>query len=220
MPAGAAGLSVVASFYAYRYDKWGIDYTDCLRVLQESCDALGLKHVVIGDKQLPGFDCALYDLPDNLMLALLEGQRRFLCDAGERVLLVGADSVITRNPFRISDAMLAVTLGPFKDCPMNSGFLLCNEPRPCADIWQAALDRKPLEWGDDQRALWAAMQDAIAEGKDIETLKCTEHNWAPSSASDQIDSTVVHFRGPRKKFMRDWWRQHQRQQPQYIMSRS
>lgn len=197
---------IVASFFAPRQDVWGCDYDALLRLLAVSCARQGLRHVVISDARRPGVETARFDLPENLMLALLDGQRQFLAATPGPVLLVGADCLLTRDPRPFLAGDMTITLGPFSDCAMNSGAIWCADGPACAPVWQAALDRRPTEWGDDQVALYAAMQ---AAGLDLRSVRAEEHNWAPAHAEDPAGlPTVAHFRGRRKAFMAEWAARH------------
>lgn len=204
----------VASFFAPRYEKWpGCDYDALLLLLDASCRRLGLEHVVISDAERPApLLTARFELPENLMAAILDGQRQLLAATPGPVLLVGADCLVTRDPrpFGVGCDM-AITIGPFSDCPMNTGAIWCADGPTCAPIWQAALDRKPVEWGDDQRALYAAIgnEGRAGHGLSVRRLRCEDANWAPNDVADPAGMpTVVHFRGRRKAFMADWARRH------------
>lgn len=197
---------IVASFYAYRYDKWGVDYIPLLQLLDASCARFGLRHVVIGDEPVPGLDTAVYALPRELMTAILDGQRQFLADAREPVLLVGADCLLARDPRPVLAGDMTVTIGPFADCEMNTGAIWCADGRRCAPVWQAALDRNPLLWGEDQTSLYASIE---ASDLDVTKVRCETHNWAPDTLSDDAGKpTVVHFRGKRKTWMAQWAERH------------
>lgn len=199
---------LVASFFAPREDKWGCDYDALLHLLDLSCYRLGLRHVVISDSDRPGLETARFDLPENLMLALLDGQRQLLAATPGPVLFVGADCLITRDPRPFLAGDITITIGPFDDCEMNTGAIWCADGPRCAPVWQAALDRGPTEWGDDQVALYAAMQ---ADGHDLRRVRCEDHNWAPEHAADPAGMpTVAHFRGRRKAFMPAWAARHLR----------
>ncbi len=198
----------VASFYAPRYEKWpGCDYDRLLMLLDTSCRRFGLRHIVISDQPRPApLGTAVFDLPENLMQAILDGQRQFLAAAKGPVLLVGADCLLARDPGPFLEWLLTITVGPFSDCEMNTGAIWCVDGPRCAPLWQAALDLKPVEWGDDQRALYAALR---ASGVPITTVRCEDHNWAPESVDDEAGMpTVVHFRGRRKAWMADWASKH------------
>lgn len=201
---------IVASFYAPRFEKWpGVDYDALLMLLDASCRRFGLRHVVISDDPRPApLETARFDLPDNLMQAILEGQRQFLAATAGPVLLVGADCLLARDPrpVRRDGVEMTVTIGPFSDCPMNTGAIWCADGPRCVPVWQAALDRGPRHWGEDQIALYAAIKDSGLRYCEV----CAEdHNWAPSGPEDDAGMpTVVHFRGRRKAFMVEWARRH------------
>lgn len=205
---------IVASFFAPRYDKWGCDYDALLLLLDASCRWLGLHHVVISDAPRPApLETAVFDLPENLMLALLDGQRQFLAATPGPVLLVGADCLLTRDPrpFGVGCDMAVTTSPTFSDCVMNTGAIWCADGPTCAPIWRAALDRRPLEWGDDQRALYAAACDdrAGGHGLSVRRIPAELHNWAPTNPADDAGMpTVVHFRGRRKAWMAEWASRH------------
>ena len=199
---------IVASFFAPRFEKWpGVDYDALLMLLDASCRRLGLPHIVISDAERPApLISSICSMPQNLMLAILDGQRQLLEVTDGPVLLVGADCLLTRDPrpFLLGD--LAITLGPFTDCPMNTGAIWCRDGATCACVWRAALDLNPVDWGDDQRVLYRAVK---ASGLNVALLRCEDHNWAPDNVSDPAGMpTVVHFRGPRKAWMAAWAARH------------
>ena len=146
---------IVASFFAPREDRWGVDYIPLLRLLDASCRRFGLDHVCISDRDLKAVDTLVCKLPNNLMLALLDGQRQCLEWAQEPILFVGADCLIAKDPRTINGGDLTITIGPFADCEMNTGAIWCHNPARCVPIWRAAVDSKPTEWGEDQTALYA-----------------------------------------------------------------
>jgi hypothetical protein len=194
---------IVASFFAPRYEKWpGCDYDKLLLLLDKSCRRFGLEHVVISDTLRPGLNTALYDLPAELMPAILTGQRNFLAATPGPVLLVGADCLLTKDPRPVLAGDITVTIGPFADCEMNTGAVWCASGARCAPAWDAALDDGPLEWGDDQRMLYEAIQES---GLDVRKVRCEDHNAAPDNIDDDAGMpTVVHFRGRRKSWMGAW----------------
>lgn len=199
---------IVASFFAPRYEKWpGCDYDRLLLLLDASCRRLGLRHVVISDGPRPvPVETMVFDLPENLMQALLDGQRQFLAATPGPALLVGADCLLTRDPRPFLTGDMVITIGPFSDCEMNTGAIWCADGPTCAPVWAAALDDNPVEWGEDQTTLYAAIQES---GLKIERLRCEEYNWAPRSVDDDAGPpTVVHFRGRRKAFMAEWAARH------------
>lgn len=198
---------IVASFYAPRHEKWpGCDYDALLRLLDASCRRFGLDHWVISDQPRPGLQTFQCKMPENLMQAILDGQRQFLSHASGPVLLVGADCLITRDPRPLDLADITVTIGPFADCEMNTGAIWCRSGAATHHVWQAALDTNPTEWGEDQTSLHAAIQ---ASGLIVMKVRCEDHNWAPEAIEDPAGMpTVAHFRGQRKAWMAEWARRH------------
>lgn len=204
---------IVASFHAPREDRWGCDYDALLQLLDASCRRLGLRHLVItdsprtiaGGRPLEHFQCRL---PENLMLAILDGQRQFLAQTSDPVLFVGADCLLTRDPSPMLAGDITITLGPFSDCEMNTGAIWCASPARCESVWRAALADCRGDWGDDQTSLYAAIGAAEARAElAVIRVRCEQHNWAPDGAEDPAGMpTVAHFRGPRKAFMAQWGR--------------
>lgn len=208
-------MLTVGSFYAHREDN-GTNYIKCLRLLDESCKRLEIPHVVITDHDLPSDLTAFRTaLPDNLMQALLTGYARLREATEGRLFLTGADCILTRNPFDYGDKCdAAFSFGPYKDCILNTGAQWLNTPLS-ATLYGEALERMPLEWGDDQRALWQAVQHTNLH---IRPLDAFEHNRPPISADDTLaPATVVHFRGERKSWMRPWWAKYLRENPDFLM---
>ncbi len=199
---------LVASFYAPRFEKWpSVDYDALLLLLEASCRRFELPHVVITDQKRPAplLSCVC-KLPENLMLAILEGQRQLLEMMEGPVLLVGADCLLARDPRPYLAGDIAVTIGPFSDCAMNTGAIWCRAGHVCAPLWQAALELRPREWGDDQRALYSSIRES---GLRVVEHRCEQHNWAPDNVTDPAGlPTVVHFRGRRKSWMAAWASRH------------
>ena len=145
-------------------------------------------------------------LPENLMEALIEGQRQCLAWAREPVLFVGADCLLAADPRPVMGGDLTITVSDtFGDCRMNTGAIWCAAPGRCEPAWAAALARKPREWGEDQLALYAAVQ---ASALDVREVRAETTNWAPDDVNQPVFATVVHFRGTRKKWMAEWARRH------------
>lgn len=208
---------IVASFYAPRLPT-PVNYLECLSVLQASCDRLGLRHVVISDRKLPGLDCAMYDLHDDLMMACIQGQRWFLEDTPGPVLLTGADCIVTRDPRPLLDGFdLVGTVYPFSDCCLNTGLVMVADGPSAAPIWGIAeaklLELDSIAWGDDQIALKCALAPVTpypAEGErhglKVKFVSCVEHNWAPEAHDDDAGMPLIaHFRGERRKGWMGFW---------------
>lgn len=212
---------IVASFYAPRPDhKFFQDYTPFLRILDESCKRFGHKHVVLTDVPLEGFETYRINLPDNLMRACLHAQLCFLANADDDVLLVGADCVLANDPAKVFEDPdlweIAVTLGDFADSVLNTGAIWVRKgyTLSAAVIWNDAVRACKGEWGDDQRALRDAMGITDLSGVGyamdmkrarIKMLPVDPYNLAPEYPGDDCTrATVLHFRGPRKRWMADY----------------
>lgn len=208
---------IVASFFAPRpeHPRWR-DYLPSLRLLQASCDRLGLEHIIIGDAPVPGMDVLqLPDLPRDLMPAILDGQRQAIECLDDDLLLVGADCVIARDPRGALDgADMAVTIGDFCDCALNTGAIwIAREAREvAARMWARALARGLTGWGDDQLCIAAEVaplrQPAAVEerhGIRVRFLDVDPWNLAPDHvAHDVSHAAVLHFRGRRKDWSAAW----------------
>lgn len=204
---------ICAAFYAPRpggpeWNRWTV-YRECLEVWRASCLRLGLKPIVIGDRVVPGFETACFTLPDNLMAATLSAQGQFLEQSGGRVAFVGADCLLLRDPAEmLADADMAVTVGDFDDCPLNTGLVVAH-PR-MAPVWQAALGAAGEEWADDQRALFRAITSSATDGWMIRMAPPDLWNYAPADGRQAPHDGLgmLHFRGARKAFMKEWWDRH------------
>jgi hypothetical protein len=212
---------IVASFFAPRpeHPRWR-DYLPSLRLLQASCDRLGLQHVVLGDTRLEGFDVLTSPLPRDLMPAFLEAQRHGIETLDDDILLVGADCVIGRDPSApFAAASLTVTLGDFWDCRMNTGAIWVRRDarEAAAELWTRALDGMGLAWGDDQLALadqvgplpnlWRLPTIEDRLGLSVQFLPVDPWNLAPDNeAHDCSHGVVLHFRGNRKEWSGRWCR--------------
>lgn len=207
---------IVASFYSPRpheeSKRWRCDYDALLMLVEASCRRFKLQHLVISDKVRPlPLTTFLSKLDENLMKSFIYGQHDLLIRAREPVLLIGADCLIIKDPKPWTiDCDIAITLGPFADCEMNTGAIWCNDPWKCSKIWERAFcEKKLVEWGDDQKAIYSAILDAEERSEiKINRLRCEQHNWAPDNLHDKIFPTIAHFRGTRKQFMISWAKKH------------
>ncbi len=194
---------IVASFYAPRYEKWpGCDYDELLLLVDKSCKKLGLNHIVISDSFRPKpLNTFVTRLPENLIQAILYGQWKFLQESQEPILLIGADCLLTKLIPEFEED-IGITLGPFSDCKMNTGMVYVKDGKKSEQVWAAALELNPTVWGQDQTFLYESI---LESGLDIKELRCEEYNWAPNNIHDDAGLPyVVHFRGKRKSFMKNW----------------
>ncbi len=210
---------IVASFLAPRpeHPKWR-DYLPSLRLLQASCDRLGLPHVVIGDAAIPGFVVFRADLPRDLMPAFVLGQAAVMDALDDDLLLVGADCVIARDPRAVlRDCDIAVTLGDFWDCRLNTGAIWIGRAvrRRAAAMWRQAHAEMGVLWGDDQLAIAAQFEPLpdlrllplVEERQELRVkfLPVDPWNLAPASAEDDVShAAILHFRGNRKAWSPAW----------------
>lgn len=217
----------VASFYVHRPDhpKAGeIDFAGMLRVLQTSCDRLGVRHVVLSDfstmradiaAQLDGMGIFRCNLPDELMQATTQAHSRFLAThpgmPGD-VLFVGCDAILLRDPRRFmpDDADMAFTYRPgHLKYPINNGFMFIRERarEAGARFFRAVADRCGPTWGDDQKAvadllapLPAAWGEIERYGAKVRLLPMRRFNDVPAGANDKCKGVaLLHFRGRKHK---------------------
>lgn len=207
----------VVSFYAPRpaHPEFQ-DYQPFLRILDRSCRRFGHRHIVITDAELDWLQTFRTDLPDELMAATLAGQLAYLEAGGAAVdtLFVDADCVLSRDPaaaFAL-DFDAAFTTHPFHDCELNNGAMFCRGGTDTARFWRAALaGMRRFQWGDDQKALAAVLTPQINHGNylrhglKVRFLPVDPWNLTPDyPGQDCTHAYVLHFRGERKKWMRQY----------------
>ncbi len=188
------------------------DYRPFLRLLRQSCERFGHRHLVLTDDPMEVGDDDAYPVhvPRSLMKATIAAQLAYLSDpamADQPTLLVGADCVLAKDPEMLaaSDADISITVGDFADCRMNTG--CCYIPRPArlAGVWAEAMTHVGDDWGTDQTALYLAIRKAAMTGLKVLELPVDPFNLAPTSPSEDCTrGVVVHFRGPRKRWMVDY----------------
>ena len=201
----------IVSFYAPRPDHpFFQDYTPFLAILRQSCVRFGHRHLVLTDDAGIGDDAYVTPLPASLMRAVTAAQLAYLADpvhAFTPTLLTGADCVLVQDPARFGaecgDADIVITTDDrFRDCRMNTGAIYIPRPALLAPVWADTLAEMGDAWGDDQTGLYAAI---LASGLRVRELPCDPFNLAPETPSEDCSRGVVlHFRGPRKNWMRDY----------------
>ncbi len=211
----------VVSFYAPRpdHERHTHDYLLCLALQRQSCARFGCRQIVITDDapSLADFPTFNTILPHSLMRAIIAGQLAYLESAAfdADTLLTGADCLLGRDPRAVFDGgfdVAVTTHGGFSDCIMNTGaiFVPVASRELAAPFWRRALATMGDAWGDDQLALAREFDATLKHGTEmrgaarIKFLPCEGINWAPDNENDGIDSLVVHFRGPRKRWMEAW----------------
>ena len=198
--------ATVVSFYAPRYDHWpGVDYDDCLDILDASCRRLQVRHVCISDQARPRVETFITPLPENLMQAFLVGQKAWLEQADGPTMFTGADCLITRDPSEVCYGYdMAITTRHYTD--INTGAVWCYS-RACIEAWDHALALNPQHWGEDQTCLLAGIRKAA--GLRLRELPMRDYNGKPNTDTDKIERPplVAHFKGgkARKDLMRGWY---------------
>ena len=211
----------LVSFYAPRptHAKHVYNFAEALELQLAFCRRYGVTQIVITDAEKLGpcgtFRVELPPRPEDLMRAILLGQLRYLeSDPQDDVLLVGADGLLGRDPrfmFDDRDAFdLAVTTGKFSDCILNTGLIAVPQGRASlvAGFWRRALERCGDDWGDDQKSLAGEIRPTLQHG--IEERDGVRVKFLPVKGFNDVPSdigpapVIVHFRGPRKRRMRQW----------------
>lgn len=218
---------IVFSFYVDRRRRYpdAPEYVPLLRVLDDSCRRLGIRHVVLtdfstaGEVERAGMTTFAMKLPGNLMRALTESQARCLESVrGEDVLFVGADCVVLRDPRGcVPAADLALILRPgHKRHRINNGFMYvpASSREKTAPVFRRIANTCGTSMCDDmvavERVLLPMPDDygsCRRAGIDVQFLPMGTWNAGPKSVDSPPSSGafVAHFRGrDRKKFMADW----------------
>ncbi len=228
----------VCSFWVLREVEHpnAFDYPGLLRILQVSCDRLGIRHVVLtdhatmaSDRWPAGIEGWASDLPQPLMQATTRAQANFLDSGPETdVLFVGADCVLLANPLKALPSGPSLCLSyrhPGANYPVNNGFMLARRhslPQVAA-LYRRIADRCGAKWCDDQRAIRAELEPMPPEcgvyeraGLSIAFVPMRKFNHLPKTVDDPAHgATLLHFRGKqhatgqhRKDFMIAWARNH------------
>lgn len=232
----SAGLTI-ASFWAHRPVEHpnAADYPGLLRILQRSCDRLGLRHIVLTDRATrasdlwpAGVDAWATDLPVPLMQACTEVQARFLeftvdWPARPDVLLVGADCILLDDPNRHFPAepdLCVTSRAPSRLLDaINTGAMLVRHRAidRAATLYRRVADRCGTVWRDDQKALVAELSPVPLvpgtherAGLTVGFLPMKRFNQTPLWAGDPCKGAVLlHFKGKAgKKLMFEWAKRH------------
>lgn len=225
---------VIASFWVIRDvehpEAEARNYPGMLRILQGSCDRLGLKHVVLtdhatmADARWPqGIEGWAIELPQPLMRACTEIQARYLESGPDHdVLFCGADCIFLGDPLKFypREPGLCVTYrDPRSRFPINTGAQMVRRHSldAVAGIFRRVADRCGTVWCDDQRAIVAEltpMPPVVGiykrAGVSVAFLPMARFNVVPQSVDDACKGAcMLHFRGKRRKgFFFDWATRH------------
>lgn len=223
-----APLFAVCSFFVHRPADYpdAPDYLRMLCLLEQSCRAFGLAHIVLTDHDTAplvgdaGITYFRTDLPRNLMQALTESQARWL-EYPHRgpldTLFVGADCLIRRDPRgHIPAGDLAIILRPdHKRHRINNGFMFvpADSRSRVAPLFRSIADNCGPAMCDDMVSVERALSPMPLDfgtypraGLTVNFLPMETWNGGPKSADDEATgSFVLHFRGQvRKRVMLDW----------------
>lgn len=163
----------VASFWVYRpvEHPGAADYPAMLRILDNSCKRLGMRHIVLTDHETranerwpDGIEAHAMKLPMPLMQAATEAHAQYLETIPDSdTLFVGADCIFLNDPMKRCPKEPALCLtyrSPDANYPINNGFMLARRhslPKVAA-LYRRVADRTGTKWCDDQRALRAELE--------------------------------------------------------------
>ena len=209
----------VVSFFAPRpeHPKWRDDYLPMLALLEASCRRYGHRHIVLSDVKVDGYDTFVCELPRQLMPATIAAQAQYLRVHDSPVLFTGVDCVLAGDPLAVlaRGFDIAMTVDKFPECPLNTGAMFVRDCGLALAYWEKALAVCGNEWGDDQKCLARVFNApdtpatvVVGEGQVIDFLPMLPYHFAPRNVDDVRPATVVHFRGRRKAFMREYCSRH------------
>lgn len=219
-------MLVVASFYVDRRADYpeAVDYLPLLNILDRSCRAIGVEHVILTDHLtaddllVAGLVPVVMNLPRNLTRAFTEAQALWLEGGGDDdTLFTGADCLIRRD-FRghIPAGDLAIAFRPDgKRHRLQNGFMYVRaESRAkVAPLFRSIADSCGEAMCDDLVAVERALAPMPATyglqeraGLTVNFVPMSPWNDAPDAPEDPSrDAMVLHFRGRRRKqLMLDW----------------
>lgn len=215
----------VASFWVHRPAEFpqAADYPAMLRILQTSCDRLGLRHVVLTDASTYASDLwptgvegwSFLDVPVPLMQACTYVQAECLQLHGDQsdFLFVGADCILLADPNRHfpaePDLCVTARVPSARLDAINNGAMLVRRraAEKAAALYRRVADRCGTEWRDDQKALVAELSPVplvpgIHEraGLLVGFLPMKRFNQTPLWSADPCKGAVMlHFKGKRGK---------------------
>jgi hypothetical protein len=205
---------IVATFYTPRGNRMDkrYNYLQLLSLQAEGCRRLGWKQIVISDANIPGFNCFVAPLPENLMQATVKGQLEFLTYTPETddIMFLDADCVPLHDDkdFLGQEFDMAFSTHPFDDCILNTGVMVVKQGSyfQARMVWHQALGICGPHWGADQESLATVVQASLIHGThdrkgyQVCFFPVLGYNEAPEFETSYIDPMVIHFRGPRKEF--------------------
>lgn len=228
--------TVVCSFFVHRPSDFpdAADYAGMLGILDRSCRAAGMHHVVLTDHatlesgpRIEGLDTFATELPRNLLQATTRAQANWMASErseGIDTVFVGADCIVRRD-FRPSllPADLSICTFPHRKLWIMNGFI--HVPATSRDkvaplFQRVAKGTRPLpaptcddmmswerELAPKPRDWWGK---ETRRGLTVRFLPEPIWNERPLSADEPyLDTHVLHFRGkPQKAIFFDWVKNH------------
>lgn len=228
--------TVVCSFWVHR----PLDFPGCadfprmLRILDASCRAAGMHHVVLTDldtletgPRIDGLDTFATELPRNLLQATTRAQANWMVSErseGIDTVFVGADCIVRRD-FRPSllPADLSICTFPHPKLWIMNGFVhvpAASRAKVAPIFAEVARGTRalPAKTCDDmmswERALKPKPRDLWGKeqrrGLTVRFLPEPIWNERPLSADEPYpDAHVLHFRGmPQKEMLFEWAARH------------
>jgi predicted nuclease with TOPRIM domain len=179
-----------------------------------------------------------YDLDVNqIMYSRLLAQCKFLqnYDFQTDIILLDSDIIISSNLediFVDRDFDIGLTFRDDPEMPINGGviYISKNNKESVLSFFQKLLEiyqekhHSKAQWWGDQHALVDLVCDDRSisfdsshylnvNGVKIALFDCDIYNFSPDYNSDlevyeKQNKKIIHFKGPRKKFMKDYWHYH------------
>lgn len=222
--------TVICSFWVHRPADFpnAADYIGMLKILDRSCRAAGMRHVVLTDpsssRTLPeGMEYFAKALPQNLLQATTRAQAEWVRETPypeEDTVFVGADCIV-RHDFRpyLRPADLSICTFVHRQLWIMNGFIWVpaasrHKVVPVFDKVAKGTRAMPARTCDDMvswertlgskpRELWGK---ETRRGLTVRFLPEPIWNERPLSADEPyLDAHVLHFRGPPQKQMFFEW---------------
>jgi hypothetical protein len=227
--------TVVASFYrddpaALAELPWPVNYRDALAMLDASVRLHGCEHICITDEATDraGLPCDTFVMQTpglSLMQAFVRGQAELLADEASsgspsNVVFVGADMLMwsAMPDMSLVDWDLLVTSRPALGNygRINNGCVIVPAPsvERVARVWDAIADATGPDWGDDQRALEAALSPipdshgaGHRQGLVVAFAPMDAWNYAPEDIGETPEPAplFLHFKGARKPMQKYYY---------------
>lgn len=201
------------------HPKWR-DYLELLKLQKKSVVRAGHRHLVVSDRELPGYETLVVELPASLNHALLGGQIAALKAWSDRepMVILDADCLVLRRLDAVFDSTFEIGLTNRNDryAPIQNGamYFAAGSRVAAIQFLQCAFDQCEEHWGGDQEAIAAAVAPVPSEhivlqrfGVRVSFLSTKTHNWSPKRLQSRLKphQFVVHLKGERKDLAQPFW---------------